>query len=313
MPKAGHSILGPGDTWEIFKVPFFIATISNLMVNLYLIILLKRNKLLRVISYIFVFALGISELLQSIEQLALLVVFEVSPDERDRIKQIEDCSTYLSMGAWQFSLLMIALIAIDRYIHMRFLTKYQDIMTVKRAIIFIALNFLLSLLSVFLLYILSDSSSTSQALVIQICYNCLIGLFLLSLCIVYWKSYRSIKRRTNEMSLERPATSLRRDPSQVLSKAVIYILAPFFVCYLPYITITIISTKEVSQPESITSVLSSISQLLLTCVSVMNSIILISVNRQLRQYTKALFKRLSTCCRYSEKQLQSTIHSANVT
>ena len=181
-----------------FIIPYLLLGIVNLIVNSFLIHALRRLDKLRTISYKLILCLTISDLFTGIE----LIVEEIM-----NIAFIRDESSiwrlaFLGVGFLlaQFSCLTTLAIAVDRYIHMKYLHKYSVVITNRKAILFCILNVLLSLIYGALLplgmiyrfffvsrLILFANASAIYAALLKI----------------YLNAYQALFRRTKQLNLSR--------------------------------------------------------------------------------------------------------------
>ena len=198
------------DIRQKFIIPFLLLGIINLIVNSFLIHALRRLDKLRTISYKLILCLTISDLFTGIE----LIVEEIVTITFIRDESSTWRLTFQGVSFFfaQFSCLTTLAIAVDRYVHMKYLHKYSGVITNTKAILVCVANLLLSLtfgilLAVGMIYrfffvsrlILFANASAVFA----------------ALSITYMNAYRELFRRTKQLNLGR-GSKIKR--SQNLSR-----------------------------------------------------------------------------------------------
>ena len=204
--------------------------VSNIVINSFLIHALRKLKLIKTISYRLMMYLCMSDVSIGVLQLGLQMVPFASRATRDILNIIMQFILYQISP---FSALMIALIALDRYIHMKYLMRYNTIMTGARCNKLVLLNIILNFCSAILMtvsslfrfyYIYHAIFTTAYILVILLTF------------IIYIATYKAIRIRTKIIKLNRQNSSAmtsQRDTDKAFATVTLFILISLFICYVP--------------------------------------------------------------------------------
>ena len=239
-----------------------ISGLTNIIINLYLVYGLLKLELVKKTSYRFILFLCISDICVGVFPQPTLTALLLSKTSVNRC--LLEITTQAFQAAFcQFSVIMILIITVDRYLHMNYLTRYNRYMTKNRALLLLLMN----LLTCAMLVILSVTASiyhfyfTMHTVVLIL--NSLIFTIILA---GYTKTYFSLRNRVNDIKFGKhnlPAISAsafiitskslattetlqsaKRKQKHHLNfaKAMIFVLLTLAVCYLPYFTIVTIVT-----------------------------------------------------------------------
>ena len=228
-------------------VPFLtchiLVAISNIILNSSLLAAIKKLKKGGSTSYMFIKVLCTSDITVGIFQFVYIFLrCGISQYDSETLVRMElVVQTIFYFGA-PFSGGMILIISADRYIHMKYLTKYNQIMTYSRAWILIAANLVLQLsTSISLMF----ASMRSYFEVLQPAIVCGYILMISTSIILYCGAYKSIKTRTRNSCVSVEAipgspstTTERRARSLEFSRAMMYILMSLGACYMPFLVLT---------------------------------------------------------------------------
>ncbi len=282
-----------------FKIPIVGVAVSNIIFNSLLILALKKTNSLQTISHKFIFILSISDTIFSLIFSIITLIYLQLPVEWAM-------SIYFALLTfyYQFSVLLILSIGLDRYVHMKYLTNYPSIFTEKRARILIILILLLAIAQTALMIYLSMQREFVIPLLIV---NLTTLLCIITLCVLYWRAYKSIETRTRQMNLgndnESNATSqnqnqsgddtaiaIRRSPTREFARAVFIILGVLIVCYVPSMFTSVIYTIQLQRQNANRTSLFVASgfSLLAFFNATLNAIVVLVFNRKVNNYLNGL-------------------------
>lgn len=310
-------------------IPFLtmnaMIAISNVTINSLLIFAIKKLKKYKTISYKFIICLSISDISVGILQLVYIILRSLMKFyDTAMVNTMELCMETLFYLPTPFSGVMILIIAVDRYIHMKYLLKYNEIMTKRRARMIVCMNIIFQCITAVSLLLSSLKGYYSiQQPVLVVGYI----LIMTAIVVLYFGAYRSIKRRTRNSSIgvelpELPkaynsvqrfsndALHRRRYPDRKLSdnlgqrtvsrrypdddflRSMLYILLSLAICHAPFLILTATRSLMLKAGHDISHTMMSV--LLWTynlnfCLSTLNAGIFISCNRDLKSYVKTLF------------------------
>ena len=264
-----------------------IIMVTNVGSSSFLCYAIWKLKLTRNISHRFVLAMGISDCsIGLFLQPTLIAILYVK--ERAALAVAEFLGQIFAFTFAHFSSVMILIIALDRFMHMKHLNDYTTRMTPRKCVILIAANAignaLLAILSVF-------SSFYGFFLYLNIIFSMVDFALLVIIFMLYTKTYWSLRSRVGQLSLER-GTSSHFD----LSKSMLFVLFSIFLCYLPFNVVeTVIYFQKCSQRleyvEEATLVAYYWSLLLIFCCPSFNSILFIVFSRRMRRFSKPFLRR----------------------
>ncbi len=218
-----------------------ILTLLNIIVNVFLIYALKVTNQLRNISCTLIAYLCMSDIcvglvLQNLVSV-LLGAF------KKNINCAADLSgQFLSYIFPQISGVMIMIIALDRWLHMKFLNKYSTLMNMRRA------NFLV-LANIILAVVIAIASLLASIYKEFFLFNAILVATDVTVVVVIYIAYiftfrsvrghmRSMRKRAKENGPAQPSSGAtkkktsRRDAR--LAKTMVFILTSLTICYLPY-------------------------------------------------------------------------------
>ena len=131
----------------IYFICFYIIHIANIATNIFIIYALRRLGKLGNISFWLIYCLTISDCFVGLSGLAFEIYFACC-------YIASNCYAYLYIWEMReffqsYSFRFTTVIAIDRSIRMKYLTRYNDIMTKRKAYIVLILSALLGLVQAF--------------------------------------------------------------------------------------------------------------------------------------------------------------------
>ena len=220
---------------QYFTTPNILAALSSILVNSYLIYKLWKSKKLHSISYKLVAILSASDVCVGFALLAVEIFHRIVQDGEDYFI-LRACIGIFLDNSCQFSGFMILLIAVDRYIHMKYPRQYIAIMTNSKAVAAVSMSMITSLcLTAIFLWALVKDFMFIYFLTVSI----VAILVMHVLSILYIRAYRTVRNQTKPLILNnsslQPVTVIRRDPNREFCRVVLYILAALWICHLPFI------------------------------------------------------------------------------
>lgn len=291
-----HTLLFDEHLSYTHLIPYLLVhsliAVSNISINSFLLHALNRLKRTSTVSFLFVKFLCASDISVGISQVLYLVCRSlIRFYSSDMASALDFTMQTIFYIASPFSGGMILVIAADRYMHMKYLTKYSAIMTRGRALILVFMNFVFQLTTaVSLLFASLNGYFAIQQPVLVCVYLTMIGAAVL----LYQEAFRSIRRRTRNSSvgmetLAKTATIERRSPSYDFSRTMMHILMSLVICYLPFLSLTTIRSVIILYQAEVP--FSFMYALLWTynlnfLLSTVNPVIFITFNKDLRSYAK---------------------------
>lgn len=239
-----------------------ISGLANIIINLYLVYGILKLELVKKTSYKFILFLCISDICVGIFPQQTLTALLLSKTGVNRC--LLEITTQAFQAAFcQFSVIMILIITVDRYLHMNYLTRYNRYMTTKRALLLLLMN----LLTCVVLVILSVTASIYHFYFTMHTVVLILNSLIFTIILVgYTKTYFSLRNRVNDIQFGKynlpamsasafiitskslPTTetlqSAKRKQKHHLNfaKPMIFVLLTLAVCYLPYFTIVTLVT-----------------------------------------------------------------------
>ena len=328
-PEHSLTLLFDKDISDAKFVPYLVVhvliAISNITVNTFLLHALNKLKKTSNISFLFVKFLSISDLSVGISQIIYLFcrcfIRSYTPEMLITVEFTVQTIFYVTAP---FSGGMILTIAVDRYIHMKYLTKYNIIMTRKRAWILIFMNFLFQIATAVSLLLASfHGYFAKEQPILVAAYLIMFG----GAVFLYQGAFRSIRTRTRNSSvgIEPLATgtrvSERRNPSYDFLKTMMYVLISLVICYLPFLTLT--TTRSVIVLCKRDVPYSLMYGLLWTynlnfLLSTLNPVIFITYNKDIRSYAMQRMyrarrhRRSSQWEEFSMANIESNVTEINI-
>ena len=279
------------EDYEIYKtfsaINLFIS-LSNVATNGLLSYVLWKLKKITTISYRFIFVQSMCDILVgSALMVSRLVSYRISFTQFCHLKTYADivCDCLC-----MFSGIMVSLIALDRYIHMRYLNQYSIWMTQRRATMLIILNGSLCLI-VGIVQVLAYLGGWHNLVLLIL--NCIAILLIVGTSTGYLYAYKSLHLRTKQVDFDRslPKNTNRakpkRNPTKEFLKAMIAILSAFMICFTPFVIMSALkfATRNQTVSETKTTIiLFYISRLFVCANSSLNAILYLTLNRELRVY-----------------------------
>ena len=268
-----------------FNVPNILVGVSGLVANSILIHLLRKEEKLGTISYKFVFILSISDLiLASLTITAEPAMKVITHPKFHRYILLFSVTSRFLVG--EFSAMITVLIAVDRYIHLKYSQEYSLKMTPRRAKIILIT---LLLVDIGLIGVLGTALMLGFYLEMFIAFSAVSLVMLTSACVIYYNAYRSVVthiQRTDAAVSIKGVRNINKD----FSRAMIFILGSLVILYTPFIILKPILLhygKELKWTLTVTYA----AQMLLLLNCTVNATLFIGLNGKLRKRL-----RQEICC-----------------
>ena len=227
-------------------------TVINVILNVFLCFALWKTGQLYKLSSRFIFCLSISDIFVALTT-QNMVSYLLLSESKTRNCKIEASSHFFSFTLNQFSGDMILIIALDRYLHMKFLNKYPTKMTAKRGILLVILNVAISLFGgiTATLVALLDGCFVWHWIFVS-----LDSAIIMTVIILYIGMYLTVRKMAGRLNLntgmsasenQLPSLKLKERKSScrynfTLARTVSFVLVSMLLSYLPYFCLGSIST-----------------------------------------------------------------------
>ena len=233
------------------KISFVMANttvgIFNILANMFLIYALSKLRQLSKVSYKLILCLSMSDFCVGLI-LQPLVTAVMFVDSKELSCHCKLAAQSFSFMFCQFSGVMIMIITLDRYLHMKYLNKYSLHMTHRVAYLLIAGN-VLSSICIMLSSIFA--SRYDRFFPFQSGLIVLDSIVILTIFILYTSTYVSVKNRVQDLqtlniNVNKCQTGKRRKMNTkgshnlTLAKTMVFILISLVICYLPYFIVGVI-------------------------------------------------------------------------
>ena len=285
-----------------------VSGLANISINIFLVYGLWKLDLIKNTSYKFIACLCIGDgCVGLLTQPAVSILLLSEHRGNNCIHEMATQSLQIALS--QFSILMILIITVDRFLRMTYLTKYKSIMTQNRGRVLMIISILITCTIVLLNIIASIFEIHFIVHTAIIVINIILFIVIF---IVYSKTYMAIRNRVHDSHLSKKTSpnvgavinhidSLQNSKSKIqyhqnVGKAMIFVLMALMVCYLPYfILITHISYLRFKKKVLISNGDWRIALLYwlmqLTFVnSTANAVIVMLSSKQLKGFAKSCLK-----------------------
>lgn len=220
-------------------IMFFIVGTSNIFTNSLLIYLMRKVRKLGQVTHIFILCLCISDICVGLNQI-LCVVLRIFMHKIDRevTHWLALTSFFLSYLFEPLSAALLILIAMDRYIHLKFLTTYSTIMTKRRAKILTKVCIVANLcFTTAIVLSMINGIYDLLNLILAAVYMSM----LIAVTTFYITAYRSVKRRVRDFSVSFIERKQKwpANRNAGIFRGIVLILLSLIACYAPYVVLTI--------------------------------------------------------------------------
>ena len=271
--------------YSYFGFAEIIVSVMNIVTNSILVHSLRKLQKFNTISYKFILYLSISDICNGISlTLNAIAFYCVTTETQHAIIDIMRGGMMFSFS--NFSGFMIICIAVDRYIHIRHFSKYNQIVTKQRATILIVFLMIMSLCFDAFVAICRHYGTHFMS---QMVINSALVIGLAVTCQLYFGAYRSVKRRTtaiNQDSTIKTSVTPRRNAEQEFLLASALITITLVLCMSPYVVVSTIRFYDLKRFATKTELAIRFAEMLICLNSSLNAFILISFNSETKRYVK---------------------------
>lgn len=266
-----------------FAAANVIVGLLGLLANSILIHALRKCNKLTSNSYKFILILSESDLISSIiiiigEPAAAIIHHQAT---HNLILQISTVGRYL---CGEFSMIITLVIAVDRYLHLKYSRRYHFIMTSGRAKKCVAVAALTAAIIVALLGLSYQLNWYTEMLTM---ISVVSFLLLLAICIVYHRAYKSVDIQVKDMQSQNINTRVSKGYNKGFSKAVLFILVSLLVLVTPFIIFRPISWQY-QKTLQWTLTVNYIAQILVALNGTVNATLFLAFNRDLKRFVRNL-------------------------
>ena len=195
-----------GFEWSLFlayTTISFLLDVSAILLNVIVAYVLKKYKKIRIITFWFIYCLSISDALVGLTGLvyhSLLIKRRLDSGKSSR--SLTATSVTLHHSFCETSGQLILIIAIDRYIHMKYLRKYCTIVTKSRARVGVLFCIVFGIAVIIPNYALPAKSRAAY----NLCMNMIRATGALFICVIYITTYFKIRRQFAALQLSERST-----------------------------------------------------------------------------------------------------------
>ena len=266
----------------------------SLPLNLFLCYAILKLRLLNRTSFRFILALTISDLC-SILILEPLYIVQYTSAFKGNISSHnwQLVTQFCGFSSCQFSGVMILMIALDRYLHMKYLNNYPSVMTEKRSTILILINAATSLICAILFTI---SSIYGFFFYVNIVYLFADLAVFLTCYLVYLQAFLTLRANVADSNIRNDTSrnNIRRADVK-FAKGVLFIMLALSICYMPYfITSIAVALEKRNRNNGVNQSLAAglyWSMELVLAVPFINTILLVSFNKKLKNFMLRIMNR----------------------
>ena len=289
-----HQSLGIGIVNSI-TIPVTLST------NVLLIFSLVKTDQLRSISNRFVLLLSLSDCGMAVIVQTLVSLLFTTYRTRS-VCEMEAAATFVTFFFGHLSGFSILSVSIDRCIHMTFLYKYNKIMTNARGVMAIVgcIIFACAFGTAYLLGIIYKKYPVINGIILVMDL-----IVIMTIYVVYTATYLRVKKHVDETAHLRQSGSKspkidkdsRKKPeyATAMAKTIFVILGTVFVCYVPYVTVSMVWVVKVTTSNVTTSPYLELTMystyLLVYLNSALNSIIFLNGNKKCKAFVLGMIKR----------------------
>ena len=276
-------------TVTLIRVYNGVIAVLNIAGNAILIWGLYKTRQTNTISFRYIIFMSISDLVCGAGSLVLLTFIPWN-------YYVMDCLLYLSTQCFLgicngFSMSMVALVALDRYLHMRYLERYGIVFTKKRAYLLSLVSFFSAIVSNVILTLPVPSNAYH---IILLMYIAALPLLLLATLLLYYCALRELRRKANQISRSIITQS------RTLGRAAKRIIICIIVLAVPLVIIQIVGGFNKTHSLIDKSVIRTCRWFAYATYLInpfCSSYIFLSQNRPIRQLLKRVFIGQCNCMR----------------
>ena len=270
-----------------FAVPQIALGIVNIAVNSFFIHAARKLGKFRQLSYKIVLCLIISQLASGVnmiteETFTLAVI-------RDETSTLRLAFRLVFFLIAQFSSIMMIAIAVDRYVHVRYLYKYRQVMTKRILLVFIAFGLLSGLFIVVILSLGFIYKAVFYSSLV-LCANALA--VYITILVIYARAYKELITRTRDFNFQLSTIRPQRSANKDFATATLAILVSLIVAFTPYFALSLALSysaeiEKIAEPLAIYKAW-LMSVVLVKTQTIFDTILFITFDRNVRSYTRRL-------------------------
>ena len=262
-----------------------IIDVFNISGNAILIWALKKTRQTKTISFQLIIIMSISDLAMSTASLLILLIPLIHHQNKSRCWAALLCQIFIKTFS-QYSFMVVTLIALDRYLHMRYLERYPSVVTKKRGYCLAIASFVYAVIAniIYTLPLPNNISYIFESFTIFV--GSLIGI---SVFVLYYKAIRAI--RTKASQLTRSVITQTRS----LSTAAKRITLCFFILTMPWVILSVLEVINKHHKFTTSTTLDNaklFSNVTFSSNAFWSSFIFISLNTRIRMLLRQLARRL---------------------
>ena len=300
----------------------WLISLSNIILNSFLIHALRKHRKLKTVSYWLISCLSVSDIFVGIFCLIKESLY-LALSNRDDAHESKFLVVSVRSFWINFSTSFVLIIAVDRYIHMKYALRYHTLMTKKRAIISVIFNAIFTIhmtVTVRFLPKYQKEFLSKHALAYRI-YRVILSIvyviIILIVFLLYITTYVAIKKKIKEApSLGRKSADNnenttesgnqapnicrngKRSVDQEFAKAMGIVISILFLCLTPnlcigvYERIVLLIRNGRYQQSNATLTARYWTFLMMQLNSSLNAIIIIVFSRELRHYSMRFLRNV---------------------
>ena len=195
----------------IYTILPLLLDVSAIVLNGLIAYVLKKHKKTDIMTFWFIYCLSLSDILVGVSGLiyeSMWLIWSLG-FRNSSWRLIDTCTVQLHHFFFETSGQLIVIIAVDRYIHMKYLNKYSGIMTQSRARLIMLFSIVFGVVVIIPFNVLSIKHRALYSL----CINTVRATGALMACVLYVKTYFTIRSKLAALQIgKRDCT----DPSHKL-------------------------------------------------------------------------------------------------
>ena len=269
-------------TYRNFFIPHILVACTIIAINFLLICAIRKRRKLRVITYKLIYIQSIADCFTGVCILIGDVVMEILSSTKDGTMALK-VSLGIKNPLISFGVLMILIIAIDRYLHMTRMHSYNLVMTHRKANILVICYALFAVLYACFKGISSHYDFYAELIITMTVLGLACTMIIL---VLYYRALRSITNHVRNETLSAENRSIRNAGKEV-SKAVFLILTCLLITMIPAIVFT--SCLVFMQSHKWIEVAMYASYIFFNLNPTLNAIFIIYFSRDLRRCVRQFF------------------------
>ncbi|XP_053104346.1 adrenocorticotropic hormone receptor isoform X2 [Hemicordylus capensis] len=213
---------------------FFTVAILGILENLLVLMAVGRNKTLHSPMYIFICSLAVSDMLGSFSKTMeniLVIIFckmKYLTCKGDLEKIMDDITDFMFILSLLGSIFSLLAIAADRYITIFYALQYHNIMTLKRALIILAVIWLLCAGSGIVMVIYSHETAT------VVSFSVLFGFMLIFILCLYIHIFLLARSHARKIALL-PTSTVHQRANMKGTITLTVLFGVFLCCWAPFV------------------------------------------------------------------------------